>query len=76
MRGGLLGLVIRNTRVDVLGPLDSTTKRAVHAHWYGIFFPTGVVGLQYKPQAKSYASRNFWPAERRKVFSNANEYST
>ena len=38
-----------------------------------------MAGLQYKPQAKSYASRNFWPAERRKEEKkeeNANEYST
>ena len=45
-----LGPVIRNTRVDVLGLLDSTTKRAVQAvnesmHICKAFFPTGVASL-------------------------------
>ena len=44
MRGGFLGLVIRNTRVDVLCLLDSTTKRAVQAvnefmRIYTVVFP-------------------------------------
>ena len=31
LRGGFLGLVIRNTKVDVLGLLNSKAKRAVQA---------------------------------------------
>ena len=51
-------------------------EKELFMHICTVFFPTGVASLEYKPHANSYASRKFLSAERRKVMSNVNEYST